>query len=170
MRTLLLVLSTLFSPLLNAQTYQNTLSTHVSIDQRPVSNQEWSTFMEFMKNDPAFSDKDVVTMTPQGWSPEKLSKTNSNLAVTGVSWQQANRYCEWRSELLTYLHTHTQTTNYVKMRDDNRLAKTYITYRLPTGTEYTQLMQQNKTANKESHNGFRAVSLTQTRNSVAFQL
>jgi formylglycine-generating enzyme required for sulfatase activity len=140
------------------------------MDPRPVSNQEWWTCMEFMKNDPAFSEKDVLAMTPNGWSPDKLIKANSNLAVTGVSWQQASRYCEWKSESLTYLNTHTQTTNYEKMRTDNQLAKTYITYRLPTGAEYTRLMNQKKSPDKKNLSGFRGVSLTQTRNVRIYHL
>jgi formylglycine-generating enzyme required for sulfatase activity len=162
MRTLLFLLCTLFCSQGQAQLVQNTNNESVKIDKYPVSNQDWYHFIKFMKNDPAFSEKDVLAMTPHQWSPEKLDPKNKDRAVTGVSWQQATRYCQWKSELLTYLNTHIKPAAYQQMCKDNKLAVNHITYRLPSGAEYQSLVRPNATC-ATGGTGFRGVYLTHNK-------
>jgi formylglycine-generating enzyme required for sulfatase activity len=161
MRTLLIALSVFLSSLANAQIVPNLHVSTVQVDKRQVSNQDWNTFLEFMKKDDSFSPADVVNMTPEDWSQVKLSTKNKDQDVKGVSWKQATAYCEWRSELLTYLNTHTRAASYERMVADNKLAKTRITYRLPTGEEYVRLVSA-KAEKSKGDVGFRGVYFVKT--------
>lgn len=161
MRTLLIALSVFLSSLASAQIVPNLHISAVQVDKRQVSNQDWNTFLDFMKKDDSFSPADVANMTPKGWSLVNLNVKNRDLHVTGVSWNQATAYCKWRSELLTYLNTHTRAASYEQMSADNKLAKTFITYRLPTGEEYVRLVSA-KVEKSKGDIGFRGVYSVKT--------
>ena len=157
MKSLILTCGFLCSSfLLNAQVIPDLNTKTVHFDQQNVSNQEWNTFMIFIKNDGGFSKKYIASMTPDNWLSGKLGAKSKDLAVTGVSWMQAQEYCKWRSELATYLNTHIEATNCQQMRTDNKLAKTIITYRLPTEVEFSKMMA-SKSRNSKDNAGFRCV-------------
>ena len=158
MKSLILAIGFLCtSPLLNAQVIPDLNGKTVHFDQQNVSNQDWNAFMKFIKNDGGFSKKYIASVTPDKWSSVSVDeKVQQHLAVTGVSWVQAQEYCKWRSELATYLNTHTEVTNYQQMMSDNKLAKTIFTYRLPTGVEFRKMVA-SKSKNSDDTGGFRCV-------------
>lgn len=106
------------------------------IDHQPVSRKEWSVFFQFVKSDPTFSKKYYQSLIPNQWGKQQSSSNLQDMPVTGVSWQQAQDYCEWRSIVSTYLNTHSRAGTYQEMRAANISAKTLITYRLPTEQEW----------------------------------
>lgn len=163
MKSILLALSVFFGALAQAQVLQGQLTTISKFDNRPVSVKEWNAFMTFLKSDPYFSKSDIVSMTPDQWNSEKITAENQDSPVTGVSWKQANAYCEWRGEMATYLNTHVKVTSYRQMLDDNKLAKVVVTYRLPTGEEYIKMA---KKAGKGTA-GFHCVYTSTTRSLYA---
>ena len=128
----------------------------ISIDQHPVSNKNWATFLHFVKHDPAFSTKYAQSMLPDQWSRTQTSVKNQDEPVIGVSWQQALAYCEWRSVVATYLHTHATAATYQAMKLANTSAKTLITCRLPTEQEFNKLASRF-TDKANSGIGFRCV-------------
>ncbi len=111
----------------------------VQIDRREVSNKEWAAFLQFTRNDPALSRKYSQSMKPSQWSSNKLSLNRQHEPITGISWQQALAYCDWRSITATYLATHAKPATYQQMKQANARAKTRITYRLPTDEEFKRL-------------------------------
>ncbi len=78
-------------------------------------------------------------MTPDQWGTAQISLKNQDAPIVGVSWQQALAYCEWRSVIATYLHTHSKISTYQAMQTANASAKTLITYRLPSEKEWEKL-------------------------------
>lgn len=111
----------------------------IVVDQHPVSNKNWSVFLQSIKNDPTLSKKYGQSMTPDQWGKDQASLKNQDTPVIGVSWQQALAYCDWRSVTATYLHTHSKVSTYQTMQIANASAKTLITYRLPSDTEWEKL-------------------------------
>ena len=108
----------------------------VIFDQHLVSNRNWSTFLQAIKNDPSFVKTYSQSMIPDQWGKAQTSGKKQNAPVVGVSWQQATTYCDWRSVVATYLQTHSALSSYQAMQVANRSAKTLITYRLPSETEW----------------------------------
>jgi formylglycine-generating enzyme required for sulfatase activity len=123
----------------------------VYADKKEVSNKDWVAFVGFISKDPGFSKKYVQSMIPEGWNNLKMNAETQNRAVTGVSWEQAVAYCQWKSELTTYLQSHAKAASYKHMEADNKLAKSFIAYRLPTEREF------NKMNTKSGRTGFRCV-------------
>lgn len=122
----------------------------VYADKKEVSNKDWAAFIGFISEDPAFSQKYVQSMLPDGWNNLKMNAVTRDRAVTGVSWDQALAYCQWKSELATYLQSHAKAASYKHMEADNKLAKSFISYRLPTEREFSKM-------NTKSGTGFRCV-------------
>jgi|GEM_PF-4254180 len=157
MKSLILAIGFLCtSPLLNAQVIPNLNAKTAHFDQQNVSNRDWNNFMKFMQNDGGFSKKFIASMTPDKWSSVSVDEKAQDLAVTGVSWVQAQEYCKWRSELTTYLNTHVKVGRYQQMLVDNKLAKTIITYRLPTRVEFKKMVDGQSKSSKDA-GGFRCV-------------
>lgn len=135
MKSILIVAAVVGCSFANAQILPiNLTKQEVHINQRLVSNGDWAEFLAFIAKDPSFSKEYIQSVTASGWSSKSMVK-NGDSAVTGVSWLQANEYCKWKSEVNTYLYSHSSCTTYSKMVEENQLSKTRITYRLPTGAE-----------------------------------
>ncbi|OIN60486.1 SUMF1/EgtB/PvdO family nonheme iron enzyme [Arsenicibacter rosenii] len=130
MKTLLLALGLMAGSTAQAQP--------VRFDQQPVSNKEWAAFLQFARKDPALS-KTYTTLVPDQWEKTTLTRTNAEKPVTGVSWQQAETYCRWRSAVATYRQTHNAVAPYQAMEKANATAKTQVIYRLPTSQEWETL-------------------------------
>ena len=111
-------------------------SAQVVFDQHLVSNKNWSTFLQAIKNDASFTKKYSQSMVPDQWGKTQTNVKNQYAPVVGVSWQQATIYCEWRSIMATYLRTHSTLNSFQAMQIANRSAKTLITYRLPSEKEW----------------------------------
>lgn len=135
MKSLLFIAAFVSCSLANAQVLPASLTKQkVHINQQLISNCDWAEFLSFLAKDPSFSKDYIRSVTPTGWH-SKLMVKNGDLAVTGVSWSQANEYCKWKSEINTYLYTHSSGTTYSKMLAENRLSETRIICRLPTEAE-----------------------------------
>ncbi|MEA5141292.1 SUMF1/EgtB/PvdO family nonheme iron enzyme [Arcicella rigui] len=109
----------------------------VIFDSKPVSNKNWSEFLQFTQNDPTFVQQHKISLLPDNWKAVKTS--DAEKAVYGVSFQQAQAYCEWRSVVSTYLQNHSKPNSYKAMKAANALAKQSIEYRLPTEKEFEKL-------------------------------
>ncbi|QMW05782.1 formylglycine-generating enzyme family protein [Spirosoma foliorum] len=116
--------------------YYSVTSAQPIVDQQPVSNKNWSIFLQAIHNDPALSKKLGQSMTPDQWGKQQTSPKNQDAPVVGVSWHQALAYCEWRSVTATYLLTHAKIAPYQTMQMANASAKTLVTYRLPSEQEW----------------------------------
>lgn len=155
MKSILIIAAVVGCSFANAQILPTSLTKQeVNINQRLVSNKEWAEFLTFISKDPSFSKEYIQSVTPLGWSSKSMIK-NGDSAVTGVSWLQANEYCKWKSEVNTYLYSHSSCVTYSKMLEENRLSKTRVTYRLPTGAESDSVAGTSK--NSENGIGFRCV-------------
>lgn len=147
MKSIILALSLFCCLIANAQ---------IVVDQHPVSNKNWSTFLTSIKNDPTLFKKYRQSMVPDQWGTEQTSLKQQNAPVVGVSWQQALAYCEWRSVVATYLHSHPKLDTYQTMQSANTAAKTLIVYRLPSEKEWEKLASRF-TNSPNSGIGFRCV-------------
>lgn len=135
MKAIVTALGCLYCSIATAQFFVAKQQEIIQIDKREVSNKDWAAFLQFAKNDPILSKKDRHSITPSGWNTSQLSLNNQHQPVRGITWQQALAYCEWRSTMATYLSSHSRASNYQQMQQANSTAKSYITYRLPTGEE-----------------------------------
>lgn len=163
MRLVMLMLCVLGGFVVNAQVFVSKSAPIVRLDQREVSNKDWSAFIQFMKNDPGFSKQYIQSMLPDQWTTTSITPKNEDSKVVGVSWYQAMAYCKWRSVIATYLDGHTKTGTYQQMQADNKLAKTVVTYRLPTEKEWNILAANSTTSTGKSTPGigFRCVYVIQ---------
>ncbi len=136
MKSFIIMLSVVWCSLTNAQILPDMTSQSVQMDQHAVSNKDWSVFLKFIKSAPDFSKEYLRSMIPHQWTIDKTSLKNQNSPVTGISWAQAVAYCQWKSEVSTYLNAHNGLAPYRRMQAENKRVKTMITYRLPTGNEW----------------------------------
>lgn len=132
-----------------------TVQAQVTLDQRPVSNKEWAAFLQFAEHDPAFA-KNYKTLIPDQWSKAATARANADKPVTGVSWQQAETYCQWRSAVATYRQTHTAPASWQVMEKANAAAGRQVVYRLPTEQEWEKLAVRQ---GRSEGIGFRCVQL-----------
>jgi hypothetical protein len=106
-----------------------------TISQNPVSNAEWSEFIRFIESDTGFSKEYVHAMIPDGWQMQEDDKP-----VSGVSWQQAQEFCKWRSVITTYNNSNSEKAIFSQMLERNKSAKELVTFRLPTAAEFNELV------------------------------
>ena len=139
MKSIFIALFVVCSCFANAQVVPDFNKKSIQMNEKPVTNREYGSFLQFIKSDKSFSNEYVKSMFPDGWSLKKVNSENQNRAVEGVSWKQAMEYCKWKSEVVTYLRTHNKMASFSQMKTDNQLAKTVVICRLPTEAEYVKL-------------------------------
>jgi len=110
-----------------------------AISQLPVTNKDWSEFIRFIETDAAFSREYVQSMRPDNWKMQ-----NDDKPVYGVSWHQAQEFCEWRSVIATYQNSNSERADFSKMQEKNKWAKELVTYRLPTELEFNEMVADKK--------------------------
>lgn len=72
------------------------------MDEHEVTNEDWKEFMEANGNDPSLAPDSTLMWANQGYSQPLLESYFNNSAflnypVVGITWEQAQLYCEWRT-------------------------------------------------------------------------
>ncbi|MCY7351891.1 MAG: formylglycine-generating enzyme family protein [Cytophagaceae bacterium] len=140
------------------------LNESIYADHREVSKSDWLEFVSFVSKDESFPVNYFKKMLPYGWSQARLPKQGTqNQPVTGISWEQANAYCRWRSVVATFLLKHNKLSTFMDMTLTNQVSKSKIQYRLPTDKEWVALAKKTKASEAlpTSKTGFRCVAVVE---------
>jgi len=111
------------------------LSDNLYIDQAEISNFEWIEYLIWLKQEFGENSNDFKNSIPDNEIWKNLYKTDFsfslvnnnylNYPVVGVSYDQANNYCTWRSKLVNE-----------KFKNDKK-----VNYRLPTKNEFEKAIK-----------------------------
>lgn len=138
------------------------LNESIYADPREVSQAEWLEFVLFVREDESFPETYSQEMLPYGWTEARLPKPGAaDRPVTGVTWNQATEYCEWRSVVATFLLKHPKPSTFMDMKLANQASKAKIQYRLPTDKEWVVLAKKTNVSETlpTSKTGFRCVAV-----------
>jgi beta-lactamase regulating signal transducer with metallopeptidase domain len=100
-----------------------------------VTQKDWQIFLEYINNDNYFSTEFRKNMIPDYWN--KIKVKSEKLPVKFVSFDQANEYCKWQSQMFSFHFQNNKKPSYKQIISSN--SKLAWNCRLPTEKEWEQL-------------------------------
>lgn len=100
-----------------------------------VTQKDWQIFLEYINNDKYFSKEFRKNMIPDYWN--KIKVKSEKLPVKFVSFDQANEYCKWQSQMFSFRFQNNKKPSYKQIVSSN--SKLAWNCRLPTEKEWEKL-------------------------------
>ena len=100
-----------------------------------VTQKDWQIFLEYINNDNYFSKEFRKNMIPDYWN--KIKVISEKLPVKFVSFDQANEYCKWQSQMFSFNFQNNKKPSYKQIVSSN--SKLAWNCRLPTEKEWEKL-------------------------------
>ena len=113
---------------------------HLYMDETEITNASWLEYRTWNKNTFGASSTEYLSSAPDStvWGNELDQHYFTHPAyhqypVVGITWHQANRFSQWRSErVMEYIHK-------LKLKNPKKQYPTKINYRLPTEQEWEEV-------------------------------
>lgn len=104
----------------------------IYIDKREITYQDWREYIFSLESDYGRNSDEVKDALPQDFTLENsikdlFQKETADKPVTGITFEQAIKYCEWRTNVVNVINEETGRPN--------------VKYTLPTEEHYTKLIK-----------------------------
>lgn len=104
----------------------------IYIDKKEITYQDWREYVFSLENAFGRNSDEVKAALPQGFNLETsikdlFIKETSEKPLTGITFEQAVNYCEWRTNVVNIINEETGRAN--------------VKYSLPTEEQYSKLIK-----------------------------
>lgn len=100
----------------------------IYIDQDEICIADWFEYIRYIEHQYGKDSEELKAAFPDGiTSKEMLAKSKLTKAITGVTLEQAQKYCQWRTDVVNSVNSETGLGN--------------VKYTLPTEAQYSKIIK-----------------------------
>ncbi len=100
----------------------------IYVDQNEINIADWLEYVNYTERKFGKNSEEAKAVLPQGVeSKESIVRHKLTESITGISLEQAKKYCEWRSDVVNAVNDETGLGN--------------VQYTIPTEEQYSKLLK-----------------------------
>ena len=103
-------------------------NTTIYVDQEEINVADWLVYVRHIEHQYGKDSDELMAAFPEGiTSKEMMAKMKLTTPITGISLEQAQKYCQWRTDVVNSVNEETGLGN--------------VKYTLPTEAQFAQIIK-----------------------------